>query len=363
MGEGSLSQEEIDALLMGADETTAEAGVSEEPGSISMDLSSGLSDSEKNSLISPFSEALQAASTVAGSLVGKKISISNVRFEELGSSEVSSQIQIGSVVVAINMGAAISTIAFTEEQAKNIAMLMMGLDSLPEEIDEAHLSTIGELSNTLTSSMANKLTDKFGESLSPNVPETKIYSGIADLPSFPGENIAKLSFTFNIEGVISAQVSQYFDSTSVSRWASKAGGLANAAKDTASNFGMGAPMASSDRSMQTSKEQVPITPISFPSLGAGTGGQQAPQGNFELLLDVQMVLTVELGRTKKYVKDILGLGEGSIIELDKLAGEPVDLLVNQKLIAKGEVVVIDENFGVRVTDIVGPTERLAKINS
>jgi flagellar motor switch protein FliN/FliY len=75
-------------------------------------------------------------------------------------------------------------------------------------------------------------------------------------------------------------------------------------------------------------------------------------------MDVQMSVTVELGRTKMYIKDILGLGEGSIIELDKLAGEPVDLLVNGKLIAKGEVVVIDENFGVRVTDIVSPTDRI-----
>ncbi len=74
-----------------------------------------------------------------------------------------------------------------------------------------------------------------------------------------------------------------------------------------------------------------------------------------------MTLTVELGRTRQFVKDILGFGEGSIIELDKLAGEPVDLLVNGKLIAKGEVVVIDENFGVRVTDIVSPAERLNKV--
>ena len=72
---------------------------------------------------------------------------------------------------------------------------------------------------------------------------------------------------------------------------------------------------------------------------------------------------VELGRTTQLVQDILGLGEGSIIELDKLAGEPVDLLVNGKLIAKGEVVVIDENFGVRVTDIVSPAERMAKIQT
>jgi flagellar motor switch protein FliN/FliY len=84
-------------------------------------------------------------------------------------------------------------------------------------------------------------------------------------------------------------------------------------------------------------------------------------GDISLLLDVPMTLTVELGRTTRLVQEILGLGEGSIIELDKLAGEPVDLLVNGKLIAKGEVVVIDENFGVRVTDIVSPDERLTSL--
>jgi flagellar motor switch protein FliN/FliY len=78
-------------------------------------------------------------------------------------------------------------------------------------------------------------------------------------------------------------------------------------------------------------------------------------------MDVSMQLTVELGRTKMLIKDILGMGEGTIVELDKLAGEPVDLLVNGKLIAKGEVVVIDENFGVRVTDIISPMERISNL--
>ncbi|MDR2363095.1 MAG: flagellar motor switch protein FliN, partial [Spirochaetaceae bacterium] len=82
------------------------------------------------------------------------------------------------------------------------------------------------------------------------------------------------------------------------------------------------------------------------------------QGNIGLIMDVFMEMTVELGRTRKLIKEILGMGEGTIIELDKLAGEPVDILVNHKLIAKGEVVVIDENFGVRVTEIVSPMERM-----
>jgi len=73
---------------------------------------------------------------------------------------------------------------------------------------------------------------------------------------------------------------------------------------------------------------------------------------------VPLEVTVELGRTKKYIREILEFGPGSIIELDKLAGEPVDILVNGKAIAKGEVVVIDENFGVRITDIIHPSKRI-----
>ncbi len=85
---------------------------------------------------------------------------------------------------------------------------------------------------------------------------------------------------------------------------------------------------------------------------------QSETRNLNMLLDIPLQVTVELGRTKHSVKDILQLATGSIIELDKLAGEPVDILVNSRLIAKGEVVVIDENFGVRITDIVSQAARL-----
>jgi flagellar motor switch protein FliN/FliY len=79
--------------------------------------------------------------------------------------------------------------------------------------------------------------------------------------------------------------------------------------------------------------------------------------NINLIMDVPLQVTVELGRTRKLIREILDLTPGSVMELDKLAGEPVDILANGKLIAKGEVVVIDENFGVRITDIVSPLER------
>jgi flagellar motor switch protein FliN/FliY len=103
-----------------------------------------------------------------------------------------------------------------------------------------------------------------------------------------------------------------------------------------------------------------VQPAQFGSLVAGPG-MQPDDTNLGLLLDIPLKVTVELGRTQKVIKDILELSQGSIIELDKLAGEPVDILVNNKLIAKGEVVVIDENFGVRITDIMNQWDRIQKL--
>lgn len=106
--------------------------------------------------------------------------------------------------------------------------------------------------------------------------------------------------------------------------------------------------------------QANVKPAQFSQFGAVPGTYMDEQ-NLGLLLDIPLQVTVELGRTKKLIKEILELSPGSIIQLDKLAGEPVDILVNNKLIAKGEVVVIDENFGVRVTDIISQWDRVQKL--
>ncbi len=103
-----------------------------------------------------------------------------------------------------------------------------------------------------------------------------------------------------------------------------------------------------------------IQPVQFSSFDESPSHHSEPN-NIDLLLDIPLQVTVELGRTKKMVKEILEVSPGSIIELDKLAGEPVDILVNNKLIAVGEVVVIDDNFGVRVTDILSPMDRISKL--
>ena len=134
--------------------------------------------------------------------------------------------------------------------------------------------------------------------------------------------------------------------------ASAAPGGAGAA--ASSNYGYGAsPMQPHVAS------NVPVQSAQFAPLNAAP--VQVNDANIGLILDVPLQVNVELGRTKKSIKDILDLTKGSIVELDKLAGEPVDILVNGKYLAKGEVVVIDENFGVRITEIVSPLERAARL--
>ena len=81
----------------------------------------------------------------------------------------------------------------------------------------------------------------------------------------------------------------------------------------------------------------------------------------ELLLDVPLELSVELGRTRMSIQELLALGPGSVIELDKVAGEPLDILVNDRLVARGEAVVVNDKFGIRITDIVSPAERIARL--
>jgi len=289
------------------------------------------------------------------------------------------------------MGSAQSFMVFDEILAKKISMHMMGADSVPDTLDEAYLSTLTELTNTLLSSISNNLSSRLGDDITPNPPEVKVYHGAADFPAMRSGRAAKFTYQISVDSDINGELIHYIDEPSASRWNATAGqgaaprGAATQAPPQNQGMDLGGGGDSGglnlgemnimgetqsmggDFSMSSQgggqSGNVSINPVNFPSLSGG--GQQAGQmpANIDLLMDVQMVMTVELGRTKKYVKDILGLGEGSIIELDKLAGEPVDLLVNGKLIAKGEVVVIDENFGVRVTDIVGPAERLARLTS
>jgi len=351
MGDGSLSQEEIDALLMGADDMAAPAA---KGGGAAVAAGGGLSPSEREILADAFNDAMQVAGSQAGAMVGKNVQIANAQVEEISASQMGNELPKGGVIAQISMGASPTAFAFPKDLAKRIAATMMGMSEDAGELNDAHLSTLSELSQSIISSIANALGGKFNDTLTPSMPEMKIIQGPGDAPPISG-SVAKITYNISIEGMPSARLTHYVDGSAAQRWAK--GNRTKSGGDTLDfDFGGSAPAGGGMGG------GVNVNPVNFPSLQQGSGSSSLPP-NLELLLDVQMALTVELGRTKKYVKEILSLGEGSIIELDKLAGEPVDLLVNGKLIARGEVVVIDENFGVRVTDIVGPAERVARMTS
>jgi len=134
---------------------------------------------------------------------------------------------------------------------------------------------------------------------------------------------------------------------------------AMAAESTDDMDSIGKDFGFDDDEMQSNVSSSQARPIQFQQLYQSD--ETSDKNNVERLLDVILTLSVEPGRKNMQIKEILELGPGKIIELDKLAGEPVDLLVNGKLLAKGEVVVVDENFGVRITDLLEPKERIKSL--
>ena len=118
-------------------------------------------------------------------------------------------------------------------------------------------------------------------------------------------------------------------------------------------------MADESRIVGGSPKDARAEQASFQELSAGGG--KAGDRDIDFLLDIPLSVSVKLGSSKMLIKDLLQLTQGSVVELDKLAGEPMDVFVNDKLIAKGEVVVVNEKFGVRLTDVLSPTERIKQL--
>ena len=351
MGDGSLSQDEIDALLKGADDILPSSGGM---GGFESAPSSGgaLSPVERDTVADMLGAAMSVSAPSMASYLQKNLSISNPVIEVKNRDAILADFNKQYVQVSVGYTGSMNgqnLILMSIQDGGLISSLMLGDDSgtPPAEMSEAHQSTFSEFVGSLLSAVANQLSARAGGTISTTPPVTSIAASAGQI-QLPFGDLVRVTYNINIDGLLNSKLYHIMDM-----------GLASSmARSSSSRRGQPAP--SGQNFQQSSSQGMSISPVKFPPLGENL--PPAAMQNIGLLMDVQLNLTVELGRTKQYVKDILGLGEGSIIELDKLAGEPVDLLVNNKLIAKGEVVVIDENFGVRVTDIVSPSERLTKMN-
>jgi flagellar motor switch protein FliN len=250
-----------------------------------------------------------------------------------------------------------------EKDASVIADLLIGQDgtSAPEKMTELHLSAFGEVVHQMTDVFSRGAKKIAGPKAFWEAGETT-----AQEPPTGGRILSQLggaltvfSFKFFMQDLLSGELFLCLPEPVAARLAS--GGAKPAAVPGPS---ASAPAEYSQSGVSAKNTQPRAGGAQVEQLENEFSGSVRPTGgNIGLLLDVPLKLTVELGRTTKLVKEILALAPGSVVELDKLAGEAVDILVNEKLIAKGEVVVIDENFGVRITEIINPEERLNAVQA
>jgi flagellar motor switch protein FliN/FliY len=361
MSDGALSQAEIDALLAGVDSSGG-------ADTATMDLPSEVSEEARKALESFFSSTVDAQSSNLSMMTSGTVSMKGPEASFTDRETLLGQLPDMITVVKADFSSGFPGEHFFimgEITAKSIAGLMNKEDNI--ELDEMAMSVIGEAVGTIVGAQITALTGKTGNKSIANMPpeSANVPKAVAALPAgnfFVGLYQLDLGDGQNhqiweiLGPTVASEIAQALNGGAPAKagGSRSMSGLPGMGNINGGGMGMASGMGSGGLPGGIPSN---VQAVQFPTLMPHPTPQEA--GNIGLIMDVFMEMTVELGRTRKLIKEILGMGEGTIIELDKLAGEPVDILVNHKLIAKGEVVVIDENFGVRVTEIVSPMERMS----
>ncbi len=332
MSDSVLSQDELDALLQGT--------------SLESNNSDSISNSEEITLKKLFNDIGTARAVVLSKLTNSVVTLDQVNFltgtniklvEDLTSTIVGNSSSITGNITG-------PWILFApESSALKITNKMLNTESA--ELSDEIVETFRETISNMLSADIKILSDQLKTALSPSLAETQKHNNGADFIQTTG-TLYRIGINLNIDGA-----SYPFYIVSSIKFIKNIAKILNPQVNSSPNV-----QAASTDTMNSNNSTVNMIPAQFQQFN--TPGNIEPLDNLALLLDVPMRVTVELGRTRMTIKDILNLGEGSIVELEKLAGEPVDVLVNDKLIALGEVVVIDENFSVRVTKVITPMERI-----
>jgi flagellar motor switch protein FliN/FliY len=374
MSDGSLSQDEIDALLQETDNLEIDTGGG---------LEGLLGEKERGQFLRLLEGLVGAQASNLSILTRKSVNLDKPTLQVVSGEDLSASLPAELVDVKIDFSEGLRgehSYLLDLGTAQAIAGLMMGQAGV--EMDDAALSAVAEALSQMSGPVASEIGNQISRTVKTAPPDFQRAS--RDQARFPqGEAIVKVEYPILVEGQAPSRLTELYSLALVKEIAGSlpAAGQPAAAAGLAASFAQGAraqgaaPAAARGFNAPPSgagmtfgqsfgsagNPAVPpnVQPVQFANLQGG--GLPAESGNIGLLMDVFMELTVELGRTRKLIREILGIGEGTIIELDKLAGEPVDILVNHKLIAKGEVVVIDENFGVRVTEIVSPMQRMGEL--
>ena len=389
-----LSQAEIDALLNGS---------YEEPAPIE-DSAVEFSEEEADALGEIGNISMGTSATTLFTLLGQKVLITTPQVSVTTWSELATQQTNSHVGVQVEYTEGLrgmNLLILKETDTKIITDLMMGGDgsNTAGELSELHLSAIGEAMNQMIGSASTSMSSMFDKRIDISPPRAFMIDFgqghvVENLDEH--EKLVKIAFRMVIGDLVDSEIMQLIPLEFAKAMASNLLQINVHSAPTPIIMEPAAkapepPPAQRPQSVSTPQPQMqpvqpmrpepqPVQRITMPPPREPIPEPEYPRNpvnvqyaqfesfeesrytvereNINLIMDVPLEITVELGRTQRLIRDILEFAPGSIIELDKLAGEPIDILVNGKVIAKGEVVVIDESFGVRITDIVSPSKRL-----
>ena len=403
--DGMLSQEEINALLgnMGdSAENTSDVAASE-PTPAAADSNERLSPEESDALGEIANISMGTAATTLSILVNNRVEITTPKLSYVTLDDLKEQNPAPCVFIYISYRTGLegkNILVLKEHDVKVITDLMMGGDgtNTDAELTDLHLSAISEAMNQMMGSAATSMSSMINEKVDISPPSSTrvdltnnmMEDGLHDMV---GQTFVQVSFRMTIGDLVDSEIMQLypFDFAKLiyTRFRSTMeGGMEETAASEPEPAPQPEPVAApvqqpepmqavpvSQMDPQMAPQQpmmgmqqptmngampmynmpmqnVPIQPAQFQNFAPSQNLDGIAPENIDLIMDVPLEVTVELGRTSKSIKEILDFSPGTIIELDKLAGEPVDVLVKGKFVAKGEVVVIEENFGIRVTEII-----------
>lgn len=362
-----LSQEEIDALLGGGDSTSDSTKVS------------SLTEEEIDAIGEIGNISMGTAATTLFTLLNKKVTITTPKVFETTMEELAEEFISPSVLINITYKVGIEGVNFLilhEKDVKIITDLMMGGDgtNISNELNDLHLSAISEAMNQMIGSSSTSLSEMLGQKIDISPPEA-YHDKISELDYTQfgvskTDQVVKIAFRMTVGDLIDSEIMQVLPLEVARQMVATIVKSNQASEPVEASKPIPkmeeekiapkeeAPKAQyyyeeDDRKSNLSNEKVNAIPLQFENFD-GNSAQMYYNNDIELIRDVPLEITVELGRTGKKINEILDFGVGTVIELDRLVGEPLDVLANGKKIAKGEVVVVDENYGIRITDIIIP---------
>ncbi|MDP4145959.1 MAG: flagellar motor switch phosphatase FliY [Bacillota bacterium] len=378
MSDGFLSQEEIDSLLNGGSSSASSAEPSKE---------GLLSEIEKDLLGEIGNISMGSASTALSTIINQQVNITTPVVSITTLRELRDKFEVPNIALDVKYTSGIvgeNILIMKLTDAGVIANLMMGGDGSvqPETLSEIEISAVSEAMNQMIGSAATSMATMLTREVNISPPDSTIWdNNTAQLSNnIPDDQeVVEVAFRLTIGELIDSQIMQVLPIQTAKKIVSIMMGeeteqqpsqqpapVQQTAPVSAPVSSNNTPVESSpynnyvyEKPIETNTPPVEVQRAAFQPLQDASA--YAPPKNIDLILDVPLEISVVLGRTKKSIKDILNLGTGSLVELDKLAEEPVEILVNGKKVAYGEVVVVDENFGVRITSIVSGEERVKSL--